>query len=290
MIKQLADAAGRLRQQLPYLPQAFKLIRRAAGGLAVVWAALLLIQGLLPVATVYLTRTLVNGIAAMIGAGGGWGAMRPLLPAGAAMALVLIGMEVFRSIGRWVSVAQAARVQDRVQELIHQQAMRLDLSFYDDPGYYDQLHRARIDALSRPARLLENAGALLQSLVTLAAMGGVLLTFGVWIPLLLAFSTMPALLVVLHHTLRFHRWRIQNTTAIRKTNYYDMLLTQREAAAEMRLFGLGPYFRALFKNLSERLRHERVELAAAKPSHRPLRLLSGWGAWPVLLPGWAVRP
>ncbi|MCX5786319.1 MAG: ABC transporter ATP-binding protein [Elusimicrobia bacterium] len=278
MIKQLADAAGRLRQQLPYLPQAFKLIRRAAGGLAVVWAALLLVQGLLPVATVYLTRTLVNGIAAMIGAGGGWGAMRPLLPAGAAMVLVLIGMEVFQSIGRWVSVAQAERVQDRVQQLIHQQAMRLDLSFYDDPGYYDQLHRARIDALSRPALLLENAGALLQSLVTLAAMGGVLLTFGVWIPLLLAFSTLPALLVVLRHTLRFHRWRIQNTTAIRKTSYYDMLLTQREAAAEMRLFGLGSYFRTLFKNLSKRLRHERVELARSETVAQATAALIGLGS------------
>ncbi len=36
-----------------------------------------------------------NGIAAMVGAGGGWRNMANLLPAGAAMALVLIGGEVF---------------------------------------------------------------------------------------------------------------------------------------------------------------------------------------------------
>ena len=82
MIKQLIDATGQIWQQLPYLPRAFQLVRQAAGGLAIVWAALLLVQGLLPVAAVYLTRTLVNGIAAMIGAGGGWEAMLPLLPAG----------------------------------------------------------------------------------------------------------------------------------------------------------------------------------------------------------------
>ncbi|MCX5784512.1 MAG: hypothetical protein NTX59_02375 [Elusimicrobia bacterium] len=62
MKKQILDAARRFRQQLPYLPLAFKLIRQAAGGLALVWAVLLLVQGLLPVAAVYLTRTLVNGI------------------------------------------------------------------------------------------------------------------------------------------------------------------------------------------------------------------------------------
>jgi ATP-binding cassette subfamily B protein len=277
-IKQLVDTTGRLRQQFPYLLRAFQLVRKAAGGLAVVWAALLLVQGLLPVAAVYLTRTLVNGIAARIGAGGGWGAMMPLLPAGVAMALVLISIEVFQSIGRWVRTAQAERVQDHVHELIHKQAMRLDLSFYDDPGYYDQLYRARIDALSRPTALIENAGALLQSLVTLVAMGGVLLTFGVWIPLLLGFSTLPALWVVLRHTIRFHRWRIQNTTAIRKTSYYDFMLTQREAAAEMRLFGLGPHFRALFQDLRKRLRREQVQLARSEAAAQAAAALIGLGS------------
>lgn len=263
-LKQLIAATDRVRQQLPYLPQAFRLVRHAAGGLTILWVVLLLVQGLLPVASVYLTRTLVNGVAALIGAGGGWAAMKPLLPAAIAMVLVLIGIELCQSIGKWLRTAQSELVQDHVHELIHEQAMRLDLSFYDDPGYYDQLHRARIDALSRPAALIENAGTLVQSFITLAAMGGVLLTFGIWIPLLLAFSTLPALLVVLRHTIRFHRWRIQNTTAIRKTSYYDLMLTQREAAAEMRLFGLGPHFRAVFQDLRKRLRREQVELARSE--------------------------
>lgn len=275
MIKQLREAIRRLRRQLPYLPMAFRLVRHAAGGLAIVWLVLLLVQGLLPVATVYLTRMLVDGIAAIVGTGGGWKAMVPLLPAGIAMALVLIGGEVLQGIGKWVRTDQSGRVQDHVHELIHEQAMRLDLSFYDNPGYYDQLHRARIDALNRPAALIENTGALVQSFITLAAMGGVLLTFGIWIPLLLAFSTLPALLVVLRHTIRFHRWRVQNTTAIRKTSYYDLMLTQREAAAEMRLFGLGPYFRLLFQDLRKRLRREEVQLARSEAAAHAAAALIG---------------
>ncbi len=264
MIKQLLDAVRRLRQQLPYLPKALRLVHRAAGGLTLTWLALLILQGLLPVAAVYLTRTLVDGVAGMIGSGNGWAALTPLLPAGLAMAMVLIATEVLQGIGKWVRTAQSEQVQDYVHELIHEQAIRLDLSFYDDPGYYDQLHRARVDAITRPAALIENAGTLLQSLVTLAAMGAVLSTFGIWIPLLLAASTLPAFLVVLRHTIHFHGWRLRNTTAIRKTTYYDMMLTQREAAAEVRLFGLGPHFRALFRDLRARLRREQVELARSE--------------------------
>lgn len=261
MIKQLMRATARFKSQLPYLPQAFGLVYRAAGGLMFAWLALLLIQGLLPVAMVYLTKVLVDGIAQVIKDGNGWQGLAFLAPAAAAMVLVLIAMEVFQSISRWLQTAQSEKVQDSVHALIHEQAMRLDMSFYDHPGYYDQLHRARIDALSRPAALIGNAGTLLQSFITLVAMAGVLLTFGVWLPLLLLVSTLPALFVVLNHTIRFHRWRVRNTMAIRKTNYYDMMLTWRESAAEMRLFNLGPYFRGLFTNLRARLRRERVTLA-----------------------------
>jgi len=259
--KQLAKAAVRFRTQLPYVPRALALAYRAAGALTIVWLLLLMVQGLLPVALVYLTKVLVDGVATVIASGTGARNLITLAPSAAAMGGVLIATEVLAGVGRWLRTEQAEKVQDHVHELIHAQAMRLDLSYYDDPGYYDQLHRARVDALSRPAALLENVGALTQSLITLIAMAGVLLTFGLAIPLVLALSTIPALLVVLRHTMRFHHWRVQNTPAIRKTHYYDMMLTSRDAAAEMRLFHLGAYFRTLFTGLRRKLRRDRVRLA-----------------------------
>lgn len=261
MVRQIKALLQEFKAQLPYLPRAFSLVYRAAGWLMIVWLALLLLQGLLPVAMVYLTKVLVDGVARAINDGSGWQGLVALVPAAVAMAFVLVAMEVLQSAGRSLQTAQSEKIQDNVHALIHEQAMRLDMSFYDNPGYYDQLHRARIDALSRPAALVANAGALLQSFVTLVAMAGVLLTFGIWLPLLLLASTLPALWVVLKHTIRFHHWRVSNTTAMRKINYYDMMLTWRDAAAEMRLFNLGPHFRNLFTDLRARLRKERVQLA-----------------------------
>ncbi|NJD90903.1 MAG: ABC transporter ATP-binding protein [Geobacter sp.] len=285
--KQLGAAVVKLKAQLPYLPRALRLVRQAAGWLTIFWLLLLLLQGLLPVASVYLTKTIVNGVAAMFGAGG-WTAMQPLLPAAIAMVLVLIGIELCQSLGKWLRTAQSELVQDHVHELIHKQAMRLDLSFYDNPGYYDQLHRARIDALSRPAALIENLGSLLQSLITLGAMGWVLLSFGIWIPILLAVGTLPALLVVLRHTIRFHTWRQQNTAAFRQVSYYDLMLTQREAAAEMRLFGLGPHFRALFQLMRQRLRREQVQLARSEAVAQGAAALFGLASMAAAL-AWVGR-
>jgi ATP-binding cassette subfamily B protein len=61
--------------QLVYLPRTLGLVWAAARGWAVAWAILLLVQGLLPVAVVYLTRLLVDGLVAAAGAGGSWGAL-----------------------------------------------------------------------------------------------------------------------------------------------------------------------------------------------------------------------
>ena len=99
---------------------AFGLVYRAAGGLTIAWLGLLLIQGLLPVAMVYLTKVLVDGIAQVIKDGGGWQGLVSLAPAAAAMVCVLVAIEVFQSVSRWLRTAQSEKVQDSVHELIHE--------------------------------------------------------------------------------------------------------------------------------------------------------------------------
>jgi ATP-binding cassette subfamily B protein len=102
---------------------------------------------------------------------------------------------------------------------------------------------------------------MLQNSITLVAMAAVLIPFGFWLPVALVVSTLPALYVVLHHRLMLYRWRLQSTADERKAWYYDWLLTAREAASELRLFGLGNHFKSIYMTLRRRLRGERMQLA-----------------------------
>jgi len=54
-------------RQLPYLPGALRLVWAAAGVWAIVCLALILVQGLLPVAAFYLARAIVDGLVAILG-------------------------------------------------------------------------------------------------------------------------------------------------------------------------------------------------------------------------------
>jgi ATP-binding cassette subfamily B protein len=246
--------------QLPYLPRAFGLVWQAARGWTMLWLVLLIIQGLLPAAAVLLLRAVVDEMVAVVGSGGAWVVMRPVLALGALLGLVLLLQEVTRGTANWVRTAQGLLVEDHIAALVHRQSVALDLGFYDSPGYYDHLHRARNDARHRPTALLESAGALLQSSITLIAMAAVLATYGWWVPVVLVVSTAPALFVVLRYTVREHDWQVRTTADQRKSWYYDHLLTAREVAAELRSFDLGGHFIDRFQTLRERLRNERLAI------------------------------
>ena len=247
--------------EAPHLGTALRLVWRAAPRLTAAWAALLAVQGLLPVAIVYLTRALVDSLVAAVRAGeGAAGAGRTLLLAGL-MAGALVATELLRAAVRWVRAAQSEVVRDHISGLLHERAIAADLAYYESPAYFDQLYYIRWDVQHRPVALMESVGGMLQNLLTLAAMFAVLLRFGVWMPLALVASTLPALFAVLRYAVREHAWRERAAPEERGAGYFDWLLTSREAAAEVRLFSLGEHFRARFQEVRARLRRERLELA-----------------------------
>ena len=242
-----------------YLPRGLALVWHAARRWTLAWLALLTAQGILPIATVYLVRELVNRLVGLSSASSAGDRERTLALV-VLLVTLMLAAQALRGLSDWIRAAQAELVQDHMVDLIHAQAAALDLSFYDTSHYYDMLDRAQMDAPSRPVALLENIGALWQNSITLIAMVGVLLPFGAWLPLVLLLSTVPALLVAFQYTLRQHEWRVRSTAERRRTNYYDWVLTLREAAAELRLFALSGHFRQMYQSLRGKLRGERLRL------------------------------
>ena len=252
----------RLRSSQPrHLLRALVMVWEAAHLWTFLWLVLLIVQGLLPVATVYLTRALVDTLAAALQAEPSWNNFQTVLPYAMGMALVLLLTEVFAFAAGYVRTVQGEMVRDHISGLIHKRSVSADLALYDLPNYYDRLYRAQNHALERPLTLLENLGSVFQNTLTLIAMIAVLKPYGLGIQLALLASSLPAFYVVLDHRLKFHEWRQKNTENERKTWYYNWLLTDRETAAEMRIFDLGGHFQSLYQSVRARLRNERKELA-----------------------------
>lgn len=256
----LAKAAS----QLPYVWRTLRLVWQAAPRPTALWAALLVLQAPLPAATVWLTRRLIDQLAALAGAGPAWPVVRDTLALGVAVAALMLLAELTRVAATWVRTAQSERVRDHIRDLIHERSVAVDLAFYDSSDYYDQMHRARNEAIYRPTALLESLGGVVRDSLSLVGIAAILAPFGLWLPGMLVLSALPGFVIVLRNYRREHRWQQAITPDERRAWYYDWAMTSRAAAAELRLFTLGPHFRQAYQSLQSRLRAERLRLVRAQ--------------------------
>jgi len=252
------------RRLLAYVPRALKLVWEAAARWTLVWATLLVLQGLLPGASVYLTKWVLDAASEAIGQGLAWSNVQLVVIPGGLMALVLLLQKVARAANGWIQRAQIEHVEDYIKKLIHEQAGRLDLAFYESSDYYDTLHQATTQASGKSLEVLMQLGGLIQNSITLVTIAAILVPYGLWIPLVLIFSTLPALYVVVKHNRRHHDWWERHTMDQRRARYYDMMLTYDFAAQEIRAFDLGDHFAEAYSSVREWLRGERIELEKDK--------------------------
>ena len=181
--------------QLPNLPRALALVWQVARPWTIAWVLLVIVQGLLPAALVFLTKRFVDALIIAL-RDASWPAMQNAMFVVLLVGGVLLLMEVVRNAINWVRTVQAELLQDHITSLIHEKSVSVDLAFYELSDYYDHLHRARAEARYRPVALLGNLGALLQNSITLIAMGAILIPLGPGLAVALLLSTLPAFFVV----------------------------------------------------------------------------------------------
>jgi ATP-binding cassette, subfamily B, bacterial len=282
---------------LTNLPQAFKLVWLAARGWTILWFAILIVQGLLPGATVYLTKLVVDGLKQALELSRQssntdiWGNASGLVYPASLMVGVLVVSELLQGLITWVRTVQSELLQDYVSGLIHEKAVAVDLAFYESPEFYDKLERARSDAMSRPLSLLENSGSFLQNSITLLTIAFLLIPYGAWLPIALLVSMVPALTVVMRANQEYHQWWQRTTPDRRRTQYYDILLTIGTFAPEVRIFNLGAYYQSAYLSLREVMRNQRLKLMRNQGLARLLAGASGlliagaaiiWMVWRAL--------
>ena len=233
------------------------LIWGAVPRLTVVWACLLIIQGLLPGLTVYLTKLTIDSFVAANNSTDSFAHFNDTVLLFSLTGGSLLLTEVFRYLNDWTRAVQSEYFSDHLKNLTHQKAAEVDLEFYESPEYHDLMEQARGESQSKPLALLESLGSVVQNSITLVSFAALLFAYGWSIPLLLFVGAIPALVVSLKADRRYHAWWKKTAEKRRWLLYFDSMLTHTTAAAEMRLFDLSQRFRKKFQDQREELRNER---------------------------------
>src|SRR5882762_3911906 len=99
--KILTEKMRKVLAQLPYLPRTLGLMWNVARPWTIVWIILLVVEGSLPAASVYLTKLVVDGLVKALKGGGSWQDVRAVLVLVAVFAGLMLMLEVVHSAIGW---------------------------------------------------------------------------------------------------------------------------------------------------------------------------------------------
>ncbi|SPP66704.1 ABC transporter ATP-binding protein [Nitrospira lenta] len=250
----------RIRPFLQTLRYALAFVWQSSPSLAVGSIAVRVVQGLLPLAVLYLTKLLIDAVTEGLKVPSQEASLTPIatILAGLAGAAVISAMlTVGASL---ISRIHAQVVTDHMHALLQAKSVEVDLEYYENARYQDTLHRAQQEAPYRPTAILNALLQCFQDGISLLAMAGILWWLHWAVIPVLALTAIPYFFVRLQQANRLFAWERERTPLERKAWYVNMLLTQATAAKEVRLFDLGPRLQKWFREARTVLRQERIAL------------------------------
>lgn len=250
----------RLGSFLTTVRWALSLVWESSPSLAVAGIVVRIVQGLLPLVVLYLTKLLIDTVTDALKTPTDDPSLTRILMILGGIAGVAAVTVILTALGGLLARTQAQIVTDHMYALIQAKSVEVDLEYYENAQYHDTLHRAQQEASYRPTAVLNAVLQLGQNMISLVAMGAVLwwLHWGV-IPILIL-AAVPYLIVRLQQSNRLFVWERERTPLERKAWYVHMLLTQAVAAKEVRLFDLGARLRQWFLEARSVLCRERIAL------------------------------
>jgi ATP-binding cassette subfamily B protein len=249
-----------IRPFLLTLRQALVFVWQSSPGLAVSSIAVHAFQGLLPLALLYLTKLLVDGVAEGLKAPSGEASLAPIMVILAGLAAVTVVNSLCTTAASLISRLHNQVVTDHMYAVLQTKSVEVDLEYYENAQYQDTLHRAQQEAPHRPTAVLNALLQFGQSAISLLAMAGILWWLHWAVIPVLAVTAIPYFFVRVRQSNQLFQWERARTSLERKTWYVNWLLMQGTSATEVRLFDLGPRLRQWFQEARAILRQERLSL------------------------------
>jgi ATP-binding cassette subfamily B protein len=217
-----------------------------------------LFRALLPLAMLWVSKLIIDGVVAWITRrSGNPGAIWKLVALELALA---IASDVLGRANTLCDSLLGDRFTNRVSVRLMEHASRLDLASFEDPVFYDKLDRARRQTTSRMG-LLAALLSIGQDAVTLASLSTGLIVFSPWLMVLLAAAVIPSFLGETHFTSLAYSVLYKRTPERRKLDYLRLLGASVQSAKEIKVFGLGAYLSKHYDEVSADIFKENKILA-----------------------------
>jgi ATP-binding cassette subfamily B protein len=268
----MRERFGALRNLRPFL----RLIWQTSPSLTAGDLTLRLVRALLPVATLYVGKLIIDEVVRLAGAHGthprlGDGLASGVLGHLALLLAVEFGLAVLSDgLGRLVSLFDsllAEQFSNAISIRLMEHAATLDLEDFEDSELQDQLDRARRQTTGRMTLMNQLFGQA-QDLVTIVSFAAGLVVYAPWLIALLILALVPAFLGEAHFNSQSYSLDWVRTPERREIDYVRQVGASVDTAKEVKIFGLNAFLIERFRQLSDTLYEDNRRLALRR---------AGWG-------------
>ena len=246
---------------LRQVPTVLGFVWKSGRAVVVLGVAARVVAALLPPALFWVSKLIVDNI---------YGILTNHQPLGSRL-WWLVALEfalaiVAGLIGRLIDYSDAllaGKYTHYISIRVMEHAAGLDLLAYEDPVFYDRLERARVQATDR-LYMIQAIGRLIQQAITTITLSISIMVFSPWLLLLLVVGVIPAFVGETHFAFIGYAKNFRQTPVRRQLDYLRTLGGSKEAAKELKLFGLKGFLTDRFRILSSQVYEEDVSLARRK--------------------------
>ncbi|MEH2209186.1 ABC transporter ATP-binding protein [Nostoc sp.] len=255
-----------LRQSLTvfrYSGRAVNLVWTTSRSLTILLASLTIVAGLLPAAISYISKLIVDAVVLASQVNSQSNGFANIYPSLSYVGLEAIAVILLAGSQRGITICQSllrALMGQRVNVLILEKALTLDLRQFEDSEFYDKLTNARREASVRPLSLVNRTFGLVQNGLSLFTYGILLVNFSGWAVVVLVLAAMPVFISETKFAgegFRLFSWRAAET---RQQHYLENLLAREDFVTEVKLYQLGEMLLGRYRNLFEQLYGEDRDL------------------------------
>ncbi|HEY0583195.1 MAG TPA: ABC transporter ATP-binding protein, partial [Chloroflexota bacterium] len=205
-------------------------------------------SGLLPTATAYAAKLLLDSVVAAIAGHGSKNAI-------VGVAVFQFGIFALTAISTTLATISQALLQEKMTLTIRHQVMdhasKLHLAYFEGSESYDLLRQASQEAPTRPLSMMTSALGLIRTTITFSSMIALLVSVSPLLALVALLAPIPAFISQSKYGARAFWLTFMMSPIKRRMDYLSSLVTTDTYAKETKLFGLGPYLVDRFQKLGQ---------------------------------------
>lgn len=258
---------GKMLKVIARMPSVFCLVWKANPPLASTFCITQVLLGLVPVAQVWSLKLLVDSVPAVLHLYSSSAPATPVnLPHTIATALVLITLAWFiTEIARPIEEYCREQLNDLLTRDINLLLMDkvnsiVDISILETPKFYDRLQRIQNDLMYKPVQMVHVSSQLGQASISLIGLSTVIFCLSPWLVVIIFAVCAPKLYLEIKQANEMWSVVVGDVPELRRMHYFTNVLTNNADGKEIRLFGLGNYFRSNFLELFAKFRKTRSRL------------------------------